>query len=312
MRIKKSENPFFKMATERGLTVVEEGQLFEYKDRFAEVVFRPLFTKNMSEELKHPTDNFKTNLMGVFTRPSSDKGYMYCGIISDIYHFIGHDVLCNRIRTSISSIGKPILKENIYLTVDNTTMNAEMVIQNQVSVPKAGDVYPTVVLSNNYNGKKAATISFGFRCNDYSFVFNLGLLRQIHTEYASTRIAADIQSYLNTFTENIIDVVDQSFNAELTEVQMLSVLDLIEEEVGKRRREKVSVIFQDIQKEITESDSEKKLPAAWHLFLALTRYSSIESNLNARKLIENVAESVLVVPNKMADVLKKLKSGKTV
>lgn len=310
MRIKKSENPFLKMAAERGLILKEDGNFFEYKDRLAEVVFRPLYTGVLSEENKHQTDNFKTNLLAVFTRSSPDKSYYFCGVVSDIYHFIGHDSLCERIRGSISSIGKPIIKENVILTADNSTMRAEMVIQNQISVPKAGDIYPTVVLFNNYNGKKAASISFGFTCNDYSFSFNLGLIRQIHTEYASTRISADIQSYLGAFTEGIGELVEHSFNAEITEVQMLSILDLIEESAGKRRREKVSVIFHDIQKEIAESGSEKKLPAAWHIFLALTRYNSIEANLNTRRLIESVAESVLIVPSKMTDVLRKLKEGK--
>lgn len=303
MTIKKSQNPFETMAVERGLTVSPEKDMYSYRDRYAEIVFRPLYVRPQPTS-PHSTDNFKTNLLSIFTRPSADVGFAYCGHISHIYNFIGHDMLCEKIRSSINSIGKPIIKEIVSQSPDLTSIRVEMTIQNQIKTAQAGDIFPTIVVMNNYNGKQAASISFGLQSDMVSFAFNLGSMHQIHTEYASSRIAADVQSYLQTFSEDIGAMVEFSFNAQLTETQMLATLDLIEE-TGKRRRENVSAILQDIQKEISPG-SANPLPSAWHLFLAITRYSTLESNLNAKRILENVAESVLVVPEKMFNVLKKL------
>jgi hypothetical protein len=302
--IRKSQNPFETMAAERGLTVSPESDIYSYRDRYAEIVFRPLYVRPTQGATAHSTDNFKTNLLSIFTRPNENVGFTYCGHISHIYNFIGHDLLCEKIRSSINSVGKPIIKEITTLSPDLTSIRVEMTIQNEIKTAQAGDIFPTIVVMNNYNGKKAASISFGLQSDIVSFAFNLGSINQIHTEYASGRIAADVQSYLTAFTEGIGTMVENSFNAKLTEAQMFAVLDFIED-TGKRRRENVSGILQDLQKDITPG-SANPLPSAWHLFLAITRYSTLESNLNAKRILENIAESVLVVPEKMFNVLKKL------
>jgi len=302
--IKKSQNPFETMAAERGLSVSPEKDIYSYRDRYGEIVFRPLYVPPAQGSTPHSTDSFKTNLLSIFTRPNENVGYSYCGHISHIYNFIGHDILCEKIRGSINTVGKPIIKETVIQSPDLTSLRVEMTIQNQIKTPQAGDIFPTIVVMNNYNGKKAASISFGLQSDMVSFAFDLGSINQIHTEYANSRMAADVQSYLTSFAEDIGTMVEYSFNAQLTETQMLATLDLIED-TGKRRREGVSAILQDLQKELTPS-TEKPLPSAWHLFLAITRYSTMESNLNAKRILENVAESVLVVPEKMFNVLKKL------
>ena len=302
MTIKKSENPFETMAAARGLTISPESDIYSYRDRYAEVVFRPLYVRPTLNTTPHSTDNFKTNLLAIFTRLNETVGFNYCGHISHIYNFIGHDILCEKIRSSINSVGQPIIKEFALLSPDLTSVRVEMIIQNKIIAPKVGDIFPMIVVMNNYNGKKAASISFGIQSANVNFAFNLGTIEQIHTEYANSRISADVQSYMGTFAENIVSMVENSFNAQLTETQMLSVLDIIES-TGKRRRENISDILQDVQKEMPTSNS---LPSAWHLFLAITRYSTLESNLNAKRILENVAESVLVIPEKMFNVLKKL------
>jgi hypothetical protein len=42
------------------------------------------------------------------------------------------------------------------------------------------------------------------------------------------------------------------------------------------------------------------------MFLAIVRYSSMEPNLNTKRMMENVAESVLVIPERMLNVLKQI------
>ena len=58
-----------------------------------------------------------------------------------------------------------------------------------------------------------------------------------------------------------------------------------------------------------EDDGPPRLPSAWQVFLAIARYSSLEPNLNAKRLLENAAESVLVIPPRMYEVLDQLQSS---
>ena len=39
------------------------------------------------------------------------------------------------------------------------------------------------------------------------------------------------------------------------------------------------------------------------MFLAITKYSTIEKNLNVKTMLENIAESVLVIPAQMLALL---------
>jgi hypothetical protein len=107
-------------------------------------------------------------------------------------------------------------------------------------------------------------------------------------------------SYMQVFSENIVDMITQSFSNQLSESDMLGVLDVIEE-FGKKKRDAVSEILKEIQ-----AASNSTLPSSWQMFLAIIRYSSFEPNLNIKKLLENAAESVLVIPGRMMEVLERL------
>jgi hypothetical protein len=74
-------------------------------------------------------------------------------------------------------------------------------------------------------------------------------------------------------------------------------LDLVEN-VGKKRREEVSTFLSDLTKN-------GQSISAWHMFLAIAKFSSVEENLNVKTLMENICERVLVLPVKMMEALKK-------
>jgi len=59
----------------------------------------------------------------------------------------------------------------------------------------------------------------------------------------------------------------------------------------------------------TPEGEEVQLPSAWHMFLAIVRYSSFEPNINIKRMLENAAESVLVIPTRMYGVLERLQSS---
>ena len=298
--------PFSLRAAEMGLNVEEAHKsLYSYSDQYSEVVYRQLFTA-VSDRSNHSTDGISTPLLAVYTRPAENTDFRYVGYVSDMYQFIGNDVLCQKIRDSIQSVGTPILTENVIMTFDHTRMRNEIIIQSSQTHPRAGDVFPVMVINNSYNGTHAATIAFGIAM-DYNnsrtvFAFSLGEMRQVHIQSSSTEMSSAISSYMQSFSENITGLITQNFDVQVTEDSMMSLLELIES-YGKKRRDKISAILQELQ------PAEAGLPSAWQVFLAIVRYSSFEPNLNIKRLLENAAESVLVIPQRMNEVLERLQTS---
>ena len=303
--------PFTDRANEMGLNVDYAFKgLYTYTDQYSEIVYRTLAP--LDGNTPHPTDNIRVPKIALFTRPlgknDEEYEYRYCGLVSDIYRFIGNDVLVERIRQSITSIGMPILEENPIMNFQLTSLRNEMIIQSSKNVPNVGDVLPVMIVDNSYDGTKAASVSFGittnYRQRRLTFAFSLGKLRQVHVETSNTSVTSAIESYMEVFSEDIVDVIQQSFTTTLTENQMLGTLDVIEG-LGKKRRDAVSTILAEMMPEVPEGQP-KPLPSAWQVFLAIVRYSSFEENLNMKRLLENAAESVLVIPARMYDVLEKI------
>lgn len=290
--------------------------LYFYSDRYGRVAYRTLSAQTNTIEgeidLEHPTDGMTTPLIGIFTTNGEGDGeFQYAGYVSDSYKFIGNDVLNQRVRESITSVGMPILEENTIFSNMNCRMRNEIIIQNGQNIPQVGDVLPVMIVNNSYNGTRAASLSFGIAINDIGgqvgrsiFAFSLGEMRQVHIDSSDTQVTSAIGSYMQVFTEDIADMITQSFNSHLTSNEMLAVLDVIEG-IGKNRREKISEILSELNPKI-EGDEQPRLPSAWQVFLAIVRYSSLEPNLNSKKLLENIAQSVLVIPTRMYGVLEQL------
>jgi len=281
---------------------------YHYADRYGEVVYRQVQTKigGIGD-----TDEVSIPVLALFTKGiQPDDEYIYCGYISDEYHFMGHDELNNQIRESIMDIGSPILRENTFLVPNRTKMHNEIVISHVNNVPEQGDVYPQVIVRNTYDGTGKADIAFGI-CMEHntegwiSFGFRQKItsMKQIHISNSQTILSAAVGGYITTFTENITDLIRNSFNNHLTEEEMLAVLDLVEK-AGKKRREGVSAILESLTGGNTGIQSWSI--SAWNLFLAIARFSAIEKNLNAKLMLESVAERVLTVPAQMMDALEVL------
>lgn len=309
--------PFRDRAEAMGLTTnLSYKDLYHYSDRYGEIVYRELQPqRNFSEaeEFHHPTDLMKTPVIGIFTKGPNEREFQYAGRISDIYKFIGNDILNQRVRDSIASVGMPIIEENTILWNMNCRMRNEIIIQNSKSIPQAGDVLPVIIVNNSYNGTRAATLAFGIAIDNVGrqigrtiFGFNLGEMRQVHLDNSTTQLTSAVSSYMQVFTENITDMITQSFNSHLSADEMLAVLDVIEN-IGKKRAEKITDILAEINPKPSDG-SAPPLPSAWQVFLAIARYSSLEPNLNAKRLLENAAESVLVIPTKMYEVLDRILS----
>jgi len=261
-------------------------------------------------EFLHATDGQEVPLMAIYSKAPDDDDYNYCGIVSQLYQFMGNDVLNERIRTAVQEVGMPVLTENIIFNQNLTRMRNELIIQSSQHVPNAGDVLPVMIVQNSYDGTKAASLSFGIATHVHGtqviFGFSLGEMRQVHIVDSRTEMASAVSSYMQVFSGSIIEMITNSFNSTLTEQEMLGTMDIIEG-IGKNRRKEISAILTEMNPAAEGEDP--SLPSAWQMFLAIVRYSSFEPNLNVKRLLENAAESVLVIPTRMYEVLERLQQS---
>jgi len=298
--------------------------LYSYVDRFSEVVYRELFTgeENIANEITnddiHLTDLVRVPKLGVFTKgPNPENGpdgdYEYVGVVSNLYSFVGNDILIQKIKESIENTGTPILEENNLLNYKLTSLRSEIIIRSSQSHSISGDVLPVIIINNSYDGTKAASISFGLSMNHNRerliFAFTLGELKQIHIDNSNTSIEAPIETYLETFSENIGAMITNSFNTQLTEEGMLYSLSVIED-ISKNRKKSISHLLKEMLPDVVEGQP-MPLPSSWQVFLAIVRYSSFETNLNVKRMLENAAQSALVIPGRMLDVFKRISAGRT-
>jgi len=278
---------------------------YKYSDIYSDVVYTNLQTGNNIgvEDL----NSHKTPLMGIFTRirhkvnNPNNNDYLYCGNVSQIYHFVGNEVLLNKLRSSILKINQPILKEDISFNGKATRMMAEIIIQNKTNIPSCGDIYPQIIIGNSYDGTKRINICYGLYIHEseskqLSFGFRNQILsmNQIHKSNSQTTMSDSIGQYVDVFKDNITDLISDNFSKKISEEDMLSSLDMIEA-VGKKRREMISNELKNIGNNNI---------SAWDMFLAIIKYSTIEKNINAKILMEDVAERVLTIPTQMMDIIE--------
>ena len=301
--------PFSERAEQMGLNMDSAYKgMFTYQDQYCEVVYRQLAPQVVYPDVNpaHETDGEVTPVLAIYTKGPDSVGYRYCGYVSNIYKFVGNDALNDRIRNSVQEVGLPVLREGAYFSYDYTRMRAEIVIQSSQEAVQGGDVMPVMIVNNSYNGTKAASLAFGiataYNEERLTFSFSLGEIRQVHVETATTSLASAVSTYMQVFTEDILDMITGSFQKQIGEDEMMTLLELLGESFGKRRTERISELLGEVQ-------GPNQTPTAWQVFLAIVRYTSFEPNINVRKMMENVAESVLVIPTRMHDVLRQLEAS---
>ena len=102
---------------------------------------------------------------------------------------------------------------------------------------------------------------------------------------------------IELISTNLPVIAQQNFNRAINEDTLLASLDLVES-VGKRRRIEISKTLQEIQQQ-------NQNLTLWDLFLAITKFSCSERNINAKLILENVVERLMVLPTEMLNFLKK-------
>ena len=287
---------------------------FLYSDRYGEVIYRKLITmKGPGYDL---LDDFELPYLALFIKKEGSDQFRFVGLLSDLYKFVGNDILNQQIRDSISETRNPILIERPFFSGNLAQMHNEIIIQHPSNVPQIGDIYPMLIVRNSYNGTRKAIVEFGICMSEtnylprqgdlsgnpndwnwtgFGFRTKLGTISQVHIESSRAEVSAAVGNYISVFSQNIVSLIEDNFNSSLPEDDVLRILDLIEE-VGKKRRERVSVMLEELT-------NQSPVTSNWNMFLAITRFSSSERNLNAKVLLEDIAERVLIVPNQMVAFL---------
>lgn len=305
-------------AEEMGLEVKDNGCFF-YRDSLGDIIYQKVLTsgRSIDNPVLRSTDNYSLPYMALFSSPAYDPNgrigtrimeydqMVFCGLVSNRYQFVGHDVINEQIRESIREVGTPIFQEFINLNIMRTRMMNYMIIENSQNIRSVGDVFPIINVSNSYDGSSAVKVSFGInileegRSSYFTFrnSFSFGSLRQIHIQNSNTSMSTPIGNYIEIFNDNITNLIQENFNKQIEEREMFSLLDIIEEKVGKNRRREILNI-------INEVSTESNIYSAWNIFLSLIRFSSLESNLNAKILLENIAERVITIPVAMVEAME--------
>ena len=288
-------------AVNMGLSVLS-GQSYYYSDAFSEIMYKNVKPVDETEVPNIPH-------LAIFTKGiEEDADWNYQNFISDSYKFLGNATLIDQIKESIGSIGDADLVEKTFMSSDLCKIRHEIIIQNANVVPDIGTVYPMMNITNTYNGSGASTITFGMHIAESDELMSsfctekFGKIKQIHLAGASTELSAAFGEYVTIFGNNIVDLITENFTNTLEYADMTKILDIIEAKAGKKRKELISGGL-PVTAEGEERPADWSL-TSWQLFLALTRFTSVEDNLNSKKILEDIAERVLIVPAQMIESLK--------
>lgn len=296
---------FAARAESMGLTVLSGGT-YQYSDQFSEIAYKNIKTLHGSGIV----DDTELEHLAIYTKGvEEDSEWKFQNFVSDAYKFLGNATLINQIKESISAVGNATIDERSFMAPNNAEIRHEIVIRNANLIPSVGTIYPMMNITNTYNGTGASRIVFGMNIAEAGDIVSsfctekFGKIKQIHLAGASTELSAAFGEYVTIFGNSIGNLITENFTNQITEDDMLKVLDIIETKTGKKRRELIS--NQLIMDPVNEGGAPTPWSmTSWQLFLALTRFTSVETNLNAKRILENVAERVLVIPAQMIESLQ--------
>lgn len=271
---------------------------FYYSDRYSQLSYKECETSD---------DQTKLPFLCLFTRKESSNNWQYAGLVSYIYNFVGNQLIVDSICDIIRGANYPVITDSFSLSPKLSTFWSDILIENRNTIPEVGTVYPTVRIWNSYDGSRTAEAYFGICLqvgdSKYSLGFKntLSSFKQVHTQHSKTNMTYFLGDYVNTVNTNIVEFIQTNLNNTISEEVLLSSLDLVEK-IGKKKRDAVS----DYLKTLT---SQQRQITSWDLFLAITRFSTMEKNLNAKILMENIVEKTMVIPVRMMERLEDLRQA---
>jgi len=229
---------------------------YSYSDQYSAIKYMQLVTKNGGHDIPSFAIFVKPNDVEV-SQDDILEGYRHVGNISGAYQFVGNDILAQTIRDSISSAGQAVFREYPIMTPNLTTFMTEMVIEHPTSINEVGTIKPQINLSNSYNGTAKASVNFGFSLyedgaiesrNGFGFENKMITLKQIHVQSAPTLMTGAVTGYVDIFSNNITQLIEENFSQEIPEDDAMKVLELVEKSgAGKQRKAMIAEFFETIE-----------------------------------------------------------------
>ena len=279
-----------------GLEYDEQRRLFAYADVYSKLLYKEIQTIVDQDELPS---------LAIYTSKPTVDDFHYQGYISHLYQFYGNESVISSIIEGVQASNNDAqILENPILNARLTAMSNELIISNAAQSINDQDICPLISVFNSYDGNYLVNVGFGLGimsegtiANTISFRNTLGTYRQVHVKGSKAHLYSTIGEGVDIISNNIQNIIQSNFTRPLTEELMLSTLGLVEE-VGKRRRESIETTIKELQKE-------NQNLTVWDLFLAITKFSCSERNINAKLILESVVERLLVLPTDMINFLKK-------
>jgi len=296
---------FLTESLEMGLETIDHG-LYQYRDRYSSVWYEILRGVTRSDEL--PSLAIFT---GNPTTPIEERQYI--GAVSTEYKFFGNAMAVDAVMDSINNLssGNNISEKTIF-SANMTQLSSELMIINRSSNQNSREiVVPMINIENSYNGTKAAMYSFGIGIVDpnYNLIGSVSLkkkissMRQIHIICSNTQLESNIGSYIDVFNTNITDLVNENFEKVIPPEDAMKALGMVEK-LGKKRYAAVVHNLAGLTNNGNEFDENNIPPInAWNMFMAIATYSCKEENINAKKMLDNIAERTLNIPTRMLAAL---------
>ena len=278
--------------------------MYFHADCYSKIWFEHLVTSRNQEE---------TTVYGIFTSPPDGDiaTRNFCGVVTDQYKFISNEAVVHAVLTSLGELGGGEIDQHYYISDNHVSFREDISINRRSrNIDQVGIVVPTITVENSYNGSKAASYSFGLEIRDgdirHSITFRekIASMRQVHIITSRTSMTSNIGDYMSVFDDNITDLITSNFEQMLLPEDVMKSLKLVEK-LGKKRYKAVAVNLAElVNNEDTNIDLENP-PAVsvWKMFQAIAKFSAVEENLNAKKMLDSIAERTLVIPSRMIQSL---------
>lgn len=279
--------------------------LFYYEDEFGKVAYRTLHTKKDDATVEDVASDYQVPAIALFTKhPTMEGPFEYRGILSNFYKFVGNSVALSKIVESITQAGTFVADRKVLINPIFTQMYAQILLRNPKTVPQVGDIFPQLTIRNSYDGTLQQKMAFGIsmqlnsRVLSCNFRDSLGQISQKHHESAKT-VSVGIGKFVDVFTGGIDDLVSSNMNNQMTYESVSLTLDAIDK-IGAKRKDDIQKLIDGYNATLKTLD---KPITSWDIFLAILKYTGLEQNINAKVLLENIAERVLIFPTSMMNVL---------
>lgn len=263
-----------------------ELKMFEFSDSYSKVYYAPV----------QSLSGIEIPCFAVFVPSTRGKDELdYVTFVSKQYRFVGNGEIIDSIQKSVPGVS---LDVKMYRNFNKTEFRFslfpyELAQQENVIVPE-------IAISNSYIGTSSERISFGLAFKSgvvyrpMALRKTFGEFRQIHRVSQKTKVFDLTKSYIDSFSSSIQDLINDNREVRLDTDDIIEVMKRLEG-LGKTRITK-------IQKMIEEEQESKPL-SAWRAFTLFSEFITEERQLAVRSKLEQVAESILIIPSKLKKFL---------